>query len=256
MTTKPIIDSDRNIGDTVELIPGSSAGRRGPLKEILRTQGEDDEAQLLTLTISGPPTYESSLIADPLEARGPLFAVVEWGIKGARSAVELDLPPGGLTMSVVASYLLLSARYDGMVLLNGAQMDPRAFGGQNPGPRQRVGALVGYGSYGRASRLTRTFRLDSIAPATPTDGITPGSSAQIRVPAFARKVTVTAENPAGFGLSLFGGNGALRLDSIAFDATVPTATVALPGDCVSLTLDNYNLNANLVTPALAFEIAL
>jgi hypothetical protein len=256
LTDKPIIHGDRNIGDTVELIPGNAPGRRGPLKEIMRTQGEDDGAQLLTLTISGPPTYESSMGAHPLDSRGPLFAVVEWGIKGARAAVELDLPPGGLTMSVVASYLQISARYDGMVLLDGKPMDSRAVGGQNPGPRQRVGAFVGYGSYGRSSRLTRTFRLDSIPPAKLDDGVLPSSSPEIRVPAFARRVTITAKNPAGFGLTLFGPGNSDGLDSIKLADTIDQATVDLPGDCTTLVLDNYNLNANLVTPALTFEIAL
>jgi len=88
-----IIHSDRNIGDTAELIPGGVAGARGPLKEILRTQGEDEEAQFLTLTVAGPPTYGSSLATDSSEPCGLLFAVVEWGIKGARSTVELDIPP-------------------------------------------------------------------------------------------------------------------------------------------------------------------
>jgi hypothetical protein len=253
--TKPIIHSDRNIGDTAELVPGRSPGQRGPLKEILRTQGEDDEARLLTLTISAPPTYESSLSTDPSEPRGPLFAVVEWGIKGARASVELDLPPGGLTMSVVASYLLISARYDGMVLLNGATMDPRVFGGQDPGPHQRVGAMVGYGSYGRASRLTRTVRLDNIAAAQPVDGL-PGSSSPVRVPAFARNLTVTAANPAGFAVRLFGRNSGVELDVVTFADTVSEATVALPGDCISVVLDNYNVNASLITPALTFELAL
>jgi hypothetical protein len=256
MAGKSIIHSDRNIGDTVELIPGRVPGQRGPLKEILRTQGEDDEAQLLTLTIAGPPTYESSLTVDPLESRGPLFAVVEWGIKGARSTVELDLPIGGITMSVVASYLQLSARYDGMVLLNGTPTDPRAFGGQNPGPRQRVGAFVGYGSYGRASRLTRTFRLDNIPTAEAGESINPGSSPRIRVPAFARHVTVTGANPAGFALRLFGSSSNVAFDQILVADTVTQATVALPGDCVSVVLDNYNLNGNLITPALTFDLAL
>ncbi len=256
MSGKPIIHSDRNIGDTVELVPASVAGRRGLLKEILRTQGEDDEAQLLTLTISGPPTFSSSLAVDPSEPRGPLFAEVEWGIKGARAIVELDLPPGGITMSVVASYVRISARYDGLVLLNGAPIDSRAFGGQDPGPRQRVGAFVGYGSYGRASRLTRTFRLDNIPTAEDNDGIVPGSSPQIRVPAFARQVTVTGANPAGFAIRLFGPTDNAALDQISMADTVTQATVALPGDCVSVVLDNLNLNGNLITPALTFDLAL
>ncbi len=256
MADKPIIHSDRNIGDTAELIPGNELGRRGPLKEILRTQGEDDEAQLLTLTIAGPPTFDSSLATDPSEPRGPLFAEVEWGIKGARATVELDLPPGGLTMCVVASYVRISARYDGMAALNEGQIDPRAFGGQNPGPRQRVGAFIGYGSYGRASRLTRTFRLDDIPQADNGEGITPGSSPRIRVPAFARQVTVTAYNPAGFSLRLFGASDTFPLDEIWVEDGIQVATVPLPGDCVSLILDNYNINGNLVTPALTFDLAL
>jgi hypothetical protein len=256
MADKPIIDSDRNIGDTAELIPGSAPGRRGPLKEILHTQGADDEAQLLTLTIAGPPTFDSSLVVDPSEPRGPLFAEVEWGIKGARALVELDLPPGGLTMSVVASDVRISARYDGMVLLNGAPFDPKAFGGQNPGPRQRVGAFVGYGSYGRASRLTRTFRLDNISIAELGESVTPGSSPRIRVPAFARKVTITAANPAGFSVRLFGPSDVSPLDEIRSEDGIQQTTVPLPGDCVSLILDNYNINAGLITPALTFDLAL
>jgi hypothetical protein len=256
MRDKPIIHPDRIIGDTVELIPASVAGRRGPLKEVLRTQGEDDEAQLLTLTIAGPPTYDSSLDTDRSEPRGPLFAEVEWGIKGARSMVEMDLPPGGITMSVVASYLRISARYDGMVLLNGFPTDSRAVGGENPGPRQRVGAFVGYGSYGQSSRLTRTYRLDNLLAAEIAEGITPGSSPQIRVPAFARQVTVTGANPAGFALRLLGPNSYLRLDEVRVPSTESQATVTLPGDCVSVILDNYNLSANLITPALTFDLAL
>ena len=256
MESKPIIHSDRNIGDTAELIPGSVAGARGPLKEILRTQGEDEEAQLLTLTVAGPPTYGSSLATDSSEPRGPLFAVVEWGIKGARATVELDIPQGGFTMSVVASYLQVSARYDGMVLLNGSPIDPRAHGGQNPGPSQRVGAFVGYGSYGPSGRLTRTFRLDTLGMATMEEGIAPTSSPRIRVPAFARRLQVTALDLAGFAIRLFGPNPDVELDSLYFDETHNQATVAIPGDCASVILDNYNLNGNLHTPALTFEIAL
>ena len=163
---------------------------------------------------------------------------------------------GGVPMCLVASNVRISARYDGMMALNEGQIDPRAFGGQNPGPRQRVGAFIGYGSYGRASRLTRTFRLDDIPQADNADDITPGSSPRIRVPAFARQVTVTAYNPAGFSLRLFGSSENFALDEIWFEDGIQVATVPLPGDCVSLILDNYNINGNLVTPALTFDLAL
>ena len=88
----PIVHPDRTIGDTAELVPGNAAGQRGPLKEILRTRGGDDRAQLLTVTIVGSGIYESSLVGAPNAARGPIVAIVEWGVRGARAKVELDVP--------------------------------------------------------------------------------------------------------------------------------------------------------------------
>jgi hypothetical protein len=76
------------------------------------------------------------------------------------------------------------------------------------------------------------------------------------VPAFARHVTVTGANPAGFALRLFGSSSNVAFDQILVADTVTQATVALPGDCVSVVLDNYNLNGNLITPALTFDLAL
>ena len=91
----PIIHAERAIGDTVELPPGRAVGARGPLKEVIRTHGKDDRAQLLTVTIVGWGVHESDLKSDYASPRGPLFAVVEWGIKGARAIAEMDIPAGG-----------------------------------------------------------------------------------------------------------------------------------------------------------------
>jgi hypothetical protein len=80
----------------------------------------------------GSGVFDSSLPSRPLDPaapvnpRGPLFSTIEWGIKGTRSAVEIDLPQGGVVFSLVASYLRISARYDGLVTVNGVQPDPGA----------------------------------------------------------------------------------------------------------------------------------
>jgi hypothetical protein len=103
---------------------------------------------------------------------------------------------------------------------------------------QRVGAFVGYGSYGPSGRLTRTFRLDTLAMATMEEGIVPMSSPRIRVPAFARRLQVTALDLAGFAIGLFGPNPDVEPDSLYFDDTHNQATVAIPGDCASVILDN------------------
>jgi hypothetical protein len=258
MTELPIIHGDRNIGDTAVLIPASTVGQRGPLKEILRTQGEDEQAQLLTLTIAGPPVYESSFAGDPSESRGPLFAFVEWGIKGARASAELDLPPGGLTMSVVASFLRVSARYDGLVQVNGLQLDPRATGGMDPRPRQRVGAIVGYGAYGPASRLTRTFRLDDIGTAVlDPDGLIPKEGPRVRVPSFARRLVVTGRNVAGgdIGVRCFGADPGRAFDVVGGLSGQGVLTIPLPGDCVSVIVENRSTTEPLRTPGLTFELA-
>ncbi len=63
-------------------------------------------------------------------------------------------------------------------------------------------------------------------------------------------------NPSGFALRLSGPNGDTRLDQIWMADGVEQAAVALPGDCISLILDNYNVNGNLITPALTFDLAL
>jgi hypothetical protein len=258
MSERPIIHADRNIGDTVELVPASVVGQRGPWKEILRTEGDDERAQLLTLTIVGPPVYESSHAADPSEPRGPLFAEVEWGIKGARAMAEMDLPPGGLTMSLVASYVRVSARYDGLVRVNSIQLDPRATGGSKPGPRQRVGAIIGYGAYGPATRLTRTFRLDNLSPATDDGGIHPTLSPPVRVPAFARHLTVTARNlwSCSFEIRCFGPDTTTPHDIFSIPSGQHAVTVPLPGDCTGVVLGNTTTTYSLQTPALTFQLAL
>jgi hypothetical protein len=67
---------------------------------------------------------------------------------------------------------------------------------------------------------------------------------------------VSALDLAGFSIRLFGPNPGFELDSFLFDETHNQATVAIPGDCASVILDNYNLNGSLHTPALTFDIAL
>lgn len=253
---RPIVHPDRTIGDTAELVPGNAPGERGRLKEIIRTRGGDERAQLLTVTIGGSGVYESSLIPVSSAPRGPLVAVIEWGIRGARAKAELDIPQGGIVFSLVASYVQIGARYDGLLLVNGSQMDPDANGAPTPGPRQRVGAMVGYGSYGPTCRLTRTFRLDDILPPDPDPDAPDPVSDRVRIPAFARRVQV-------FGLGIDSVSYRLRVGTFADDPNTdvlfgpgePPRAVDLPGDAGFLEVENLGPGV-LVNPTLVFEIAL
>jgi hypothetical protein len=251
----PIIHGERAIGDTVELIPGRAVGARGLLKEVIRTHGSDEKAQLLTVAVVGWGVHESDLKSDYASPRGPLFAAVEWGIKGARAIVEMDIPAGGVVFCVVASYLRVSARYDGLLAVNGVQLDPAARGGDDPGPKQRVGAMAGYGSYGVPTRLTRTFRLDDV-PA-PGDVDMPPFSARVAVPAFAKRLLVTGRGAqaTAYAVRLSGFDPLVTLDDVQFAVGESPRTIDLPGDCASVVIENLGPE-RLVTPALTFELGL
>lgn len=253
---RPIVHPDRTIGDTAELVPGNAPGERGRLKEIIRTRGGDDQAQLLTVTVTGSGVFESSLIPASTAPRGPLVAVVEWGIRGARAKVELDIPQGGIVFSLAASYVQIAARYDGLLLVNGVQLDPEAIGSPTPGPRQRVAAMVGYGSYGPTTRLTRTFRMDDV-PEPSSDPDEPTfTSERIRVPPFARRVQVLGQGIDGVSYRVHVGtfHPLPNLD-VLFDTGAPSRPVDLPGDAAYVEVENLG-PTGLSNPTLVFEIGL
>jgi hypothetical protein len=181
--------------------------------------------------------------------------VVEWGIKGGRAVVEMDIPAGGVVFSIVASYVRVSARYDGLLAINGTQLDPAAVGGDDPSPRQRVGAMVGYGPYGAPTRLTRTFRLDDIPVSGDIDA--PPRSPRIAVPAFAKRVLVSGRGAqaTAYSVRLSGFDPALILDEFRFEVGEPPRTIDLPGDCAFVVVENHGPE-KLGTPALTFELGL
>lgn len=266
---RPIIDSDRTIGDTVELVPGNAPGERGRVRGIIRTRGRDERAQLLTVTIVGSGVFESSLLSSSTAPRGPLVALVEWGIRGGRAKAELDIPQGGIVFSLVASYVQIAARYDGLLLVNDVQLDPAATGLPNPGPKQRVGAMVGYGAYGPASRLTRTFRVDDVpkpgplvpfapdpAPAPPIPLIETHLSDRIPIPSFARRFRIM-----GVGLETI--SYRLRIGAfgpgVTNDVLIPVGSappdIALPGDAGFVEIENLGPD-DLVNPTFVFDVGL
>jgi hypothetical protein len=264
----PIVHPDRTIGDTAELVPGNARGDRGPLKEIIRTRGGDTRAQLLTVTIVGSGVYESSLRGASSAPRGPLVGVVEWGFRGAKAKMELDIPQGGVVFSLVASYVQVAARYDGLVVVNEQQLDPAATGGVNPGPRQRVGAMVGYGSYGAASRLTRTLRVDDVPPpgggggeieiasieGEGTDEGPTNVSARVRVPPFARRVLVTGLGLESSAYRLrFGTFRGAPVGDAGFRSSDAPRAIDLPGDAAFIEVENLGPDT-LLNPAFVFEL--
>jgi hypothetical protein len=268
----PIVHPDRTIGDSVELVPARERGQRGPLREIIRTRGRDEGAQLLTVAVVGSGVFESSLTATPSAARGPLVAVIEWGVRGARAKAEIDIPLGGVIFSLVASYIQVAARYDGLLLVNGVQLDPEATGGSNPAPKQRVAAMVGYGAYGPASRLTRTFRVDDIPKPGPPDELVAGAvaaagivaavpdvprrSGRIGVPAFARRVQI-------LGLEIDAVAYRVRIGTFSLTATIdvlfvvgqPPRILDLPGDAAFVEVENLGPDV-LVNPTFVFDVGL
>lgn len=263
MRQPAIIHPNRNIGDTVALLPAQVVGDRGPLREIIRTEGGDDSAQLLTVTLMGSGVFDSSLSSTPanpsapIDPRGPLFATIEWGVKGTRSAVEIDLPQGGVVFSLVASYLRVSARYDGLVTVNGAQLDPAASGGHSPGPEQRAGAMVGYGSYGCSCRLTRTFRFSDVPLPSSDPDAPPPRTELVRVPSFGRRVLASGLGiqAAGRRIRVVSYDRNTVLEDAVFAPGDPPRFVTLPGDAAFVALENLGPRV-LVTPALVFEIAI
>jgi hypothetical protein len=250
---RPIVDPDRTIGDSVELVPGNARGQHGPVREIIRTRGSDTRAQLLTITVVGSGVYESNLRGASTAPRGPLVGFVEWGVRGGRAKAEFDIPQGGVVFSLVASFITLSARYDGLLVVNGQQLDPAAVGAPNPGPVQRVAAMVGYGSYGASAKLTRTVRVDDVV-FDPVDG--PGTSTRVRVPPFARRILLAGEtlNQNAYRVR-FGTLGPDSNGDLVFQAGDAPRAVDLPGDAAFVEVQNFGPGP-LTNPALIFELGL
>jgi len=117
---------------------------------------------------------------------------------------------------------------------------------------QRLHACCGTRRIAQRMSLTRWIVQQVIKGMTPSPVETPSES---KLHPFLDEISTKA-NPAGFAIRLFGPTDNAALDEISMADTVTQATVALPGDCVSVVLDNLNLNGNLITPALTFDLAL
>ena len=118
-----------------------------------------------------------------------------------------------------------------------------------------MGAMVGYGSYGAPARLTRTFRLDDVP--VPGDPDSPPLSARVPVPAFAKRLLVTARSAqtTEYAVRLSGFDPLVTLDDVRFAVGDEPRTLDLPGDCASVVLENLGPEP-LHTPALTFELGL
>src|SRR6185369_13700726 len=87
---------ERNPGRIAELRPGDS-------RDVLDLQWKDYVAQVICLTLIGPP--------EGLPAG--CVALVQWGAGEAEAEAEIDLGVGGVVFTLPASSIRITAEYEG-----------------------------------------------------------------------------------------------------------------------------------------------
>ncbi len=147
----------------------------GPRKGIVQLEGEDAEAEVMTVVLA--PVVEVAAQAP----HGPCVAIVEWGNGSGTAIAEVDFAKGTV-IQVAGSYLLIDGRNDG-ALADGGVGDPDVGSTTiDPAPADQTVAVIvsGYGTR-PPGRVTRTFYGRSLGP---------GEARTYPVPNFAKAVTV------------------------------------------------------------------
>ena len=170
---------ERNPGRVVELSPGEA-------RDVLDLQWRDDVARVICVTLIGPRATIGG-VANPTEC----VALVQWGAGEAEAEAEIDFGVGGVTFTLPASSIRITAKLE--AIESPAEVPPPV----------RVGAFASVGSGGRTSQLTRTRFLD--VP------LAVAASAGFEVPPYAKALRVLAGDQA---------TRAFRLDFVA-DPTLP-----------------------------------
>lgn len=155
---------ERNPGRLVEILPGQS-------RDVLDLQWRDEVARTICVTLIGPL---ATIAGEPNPTE--CVALVQWGAGEAEAEAEIDFGVGGVTFTLPASAIRITARLEAV---EGASEVP---------PPVRVGAFASVGTGGRTSKLTRTRFLDVALPV--------GNKAAFEVPPFAKGVRVLCGDQA------------------------------------------------------------
>lgn len=268
---------------TTKLVQSSPVvGERGPWVKMLNVSVPDEDAALITVS------FRSEYDTDPatgLPAIGqPLVGSIQWGVGGAESQVEFDIPapknPQGFTpigfpqnapminiggsrsVSIYCSHVSVYARHDGNMspLVNPPQqaalIPPQA-------PNDRIGAagnpakilaFIGPG-VGPMSIVERTIYAvgGNTLPALATSQLAPGVSVLVSVPPFTHAVRFQRGDPNLFPLDVlaFSSNAATHRTF-----SVPINSEAwYPIDAATVALEVFNRGAvNLNRLQLVFDV--
>lgn len=219
------------LGTTKFVVAGPNIGDRGPWVKMLNLSVPDKDAALVAVS------FRTEYDADPatgLPAIGqPLVGSIQWGVGGAESQVEFDIPApknpqgftpagfptnapminigGSVTIMVYASHLSVYARHDGNIspLVNPPQQAalvppqlPNDWVGA-PGNPAKVLCFVGPGNAQR-SIIERTIYAagGNVFPGLATSNLVAGNSVDVSVPPFAKAVRFQRGNPELFPLEV------------------------------------------------------
>jgi hypothetical protein len=186
----------RNPGRIVELAPGGS-------QDLLDLRWRDEIAHVICVTLIGPRATSANQVN-----AAACVALVQWGAGEAEAEAEIDFGVGGVTFTVPASSIRITAAYEGN------------FADTESPPSVRLGAFASVGSGGRMSKLTRTrFQGGPIDPA---------ATVAFEVPPFAKAVRVLGGDQA---------TRALRLDFHSDPAFGPTYSIPVPAGAESPLVD-------------------
>jgi hypothetical protein len=216
----------------------------GPRKGIVQLEGEDAEAEVLTVVLA--------LVTEAAAAasHGPCVAVVEWGNGSGTAVAEVDFAKGTV-IQVAGSYLLVDGRNDGAVADGGAGDPDAGPTTVDPQPGDQTVAVIvsGYGTR-PPGRVTRTFYGRDLAPR---------ASRTYPVPNFAKSVAVGRWPIADTTVAVEVGDSvhgpAFLRDGPHVFTGVPAAVVALYPTAGGVTVRNVGRSV-IETFQVVFELAL
>jgi hypothetical protein len=227
----------------------------GPEVGILQLNGEDDDAQVLTVIVE--PVFDERLLTGGLPHRfplshGPCVAIVEWGTGAVTCRAEVDIAKG-TCFSIAASSINIRGRNDGRVRaipLGDPEFPPPPTPiDPAPAPQSVVAMLAGAGTRAAFGRATRTFYLAALNN---------GGTYTFPVPPFAKSLVVQRTPANAVGVSAragFGASGVTRDGEYVIPAGTPSPRIDLIDVADSILVRNVG-PGQLAFVQAQFELAL